>query len=75
MNLSDLCPICIPPEYDPNKIDEYGDIIVHELCEEEIIEKSTITDILVQQVKQFDTMMGTNQSVFTTKNKLYCGEE
>lgn len=74
MNLSDLCPICIPKEYDATRFDEYGDKIEPVLCEEEIIEKSTITDVLVQQVKQFDTMMETNQSVFTTKNKLYCGE-
>lgn len=74
MKLTDLCPLCDDSGYDPTKYDEYGDVIVPKLCEEEVIEKSVITDVLVQKIKPFDTMLETNEMILTTKNKLYCGE-
>lgn len=75
MKLSDLCTVCEPVKYDSTKYDDYGDKIEPKLCDEEIIEKSVITNVLVQEVIPFDKMMETNESVFTTKNKLYCGEK
>jgi hypothetical protein len=75
MKLSDLCTVCEPSKYDPTIYDDYGDKVEPKLCDEEIIEKSVITNVLVQEVIPFDKMMETNESVFTTKNKLYCGEK
>lgn len=75
MNLSDLCSVCEPPKYDASKYDDWGDKIEPKLCEQVVIEKSVITNVLVQEVIPFDKMMETNESVFTTKNKLYCGEK
>lgn len=74
MKLSDLCGICIPEKYNPTRYDEYGEIIKPKLCDEEIIEKSVISTVLTQQVIPYDKMMEANESIFTTKNKLYCGE-
>ena len=80
MKLSELCTVCEPAKYNPAKYnpakyDDYGDKIEPKLCYEEIIENSVITNVLVQEVIPFDKMMETNESVFNTKNKLYCGEE
>lgn len=74
MQLSDLCQVCLPETYNPNKYDEYGDLIKPKLCEEEIIKESVISSVIVQEIKAFDKMLEANESVFTTKNKLYCGD-
>lgn len=74
MKLNDLCDFCIPSSYNPKKYDEYGDLIKPILCDDVPIEESIINEVLVHQVIQTDTMMETNNSVFTTKNKLYCEE-
>lgn len=77
MNLSDLCGICIPKKYDPTQYNAWGEKIIPELCPDDkvIIDNSVISDVLVQQIIPHDNMLETNESVFTTKNKLYCGEQ
>lgn len=51
------------------------DKVEPKLCDEEIIEKSVITNVLVQEVIPFDKMIKLMNPVFTTKNKLYCREK
>lgn len=75
MKLNDLCGNCIPNTYNPNKYDDYGELIKPKLCDDDIIEKSIITNVLVHQLLPFDNMMETNDSLFNTKNKIYCEEK
>jgi hypothetical protein len=76
MKLSSLCSVCIPDTYNPIKKDEWDEDIDPKIyCDNNnIIIESVISDVAVKKIKSYDTMMETNESVFTTKNKLYCGE-